>query len=283
MNKKKRKGKYYFNDAPRLKPKSIEDGRHNASRILIIFLLIAMICLITAVLISLLWQPSQEQREQQQSQQQTKYYYPQFVSLKNASYVTMFLPAVDENGNGIATTLIVEGAKGSGRTLVDIENLVFWDDTQTSIRIAKVVAADITNIDVRNYDLVYTIYANASVVGGPSAGAALALATIAILQNKTLNNDIMITGAVDLDGTIGQVSGIIAKAKAAKQLNATLFLVPMGQSTEIVYEIKKDCKKVGDTEFCTIKQVPKILNVGEAADIQVREVVNIQEAMKYFF
>ena len=203
--------------------------------------------------------------------------------LANSTQAIAYLPAVDNEGNGVLTLLSVEAVPGSGRTLVDIDNILFWGDTQHSIRIAKNVASNITGIDANNYDLVYNIYANASVIGGESAGAALTLATISVLQNKPLSKDVIITGTINHDGTIGPVQSILAKAKAARENEALVFLVPLLQSREITYETHKYCDKFGGIEFCKEEQVPKRINISEEAGIEVIEVGSISEAMKYFF
>ncbi|MCS7134541.1 MAG: hypothetical protein NZ889_01635, partial [Candidatus Pacearchaeota archaeon] len=196
--------------------------------------------------------------------------------------VKMYLPAVDSKGEGVITVLFVEAKEGKGRTLVDIDNLLFWADTQHSIRVAKKVAKEITGINLSHYDIIYNIHANASIIGGESAGAALTVATIAALQNKTLREDVMITGTVNHDGSIGPVSGILAKAKAAKKNKANLFLVPLLQSREIIYETKRHCEKIGPAEFCTIEQIPKRINISEEANITVVEVGSVREALDYF-
>jgi len=49
--------------------------------------------------------------------------------LLNSTRAIAYLPAVDKNGSGVITTLVVEAVQGSGRTLVDIDNLLFWADT----------------------------------------------------------------------------------------------------------------------------------------------------------
>ena len=207
---------------------------------------------------------------------------PNFISVGNATLVSINVPAVDAAGNGVSTTLFVEAMPGSGRVLLDINNLLFWADTEHSIRVARLVAANVTGLNVEKYDLVYYIEANASIIGGESAGAALAVATIAALQNKSLNQSVMITGTINHDGTIGPVAGILEKAKAAKDVDATLFLVPLLQSRDVTYETKKHCEKFGFTEICTIEQIPKKVNVGEQTGIMVREVETIQEVLDYF-
>jgi len=195
--------------------------------------------------------------------------------------VTIYIPAVDQYGNGVATKLKVEALSGKGKVLVDINQILFWIDTQQSIQIAKKVAQEITHKDLSNVDLMYTIEANVSLVEGPSAGAAITIATIAALENKTINKSIMITGTINPDGTIGPVGGILAKAKAAKEVGATLFLVPKGQGTQINYVPKKTCEEIGPVIFCRVVYIPEKVDISKEVGIKVVEVSNIQEALKY--
>lgn len=204
-----------------------------------------------------------------------------FVSLSNATLVAMNLPAVDDKGNGIITLLVVEAMPGTGRTLVDIDNLLFWADTQQSIRLSRLVAANIASFDINNYDLIYSIHANASVIGGESAGAALTIATIAAIQNKTIKKDVMITGTINHDGSIGPVSEIFAKATAAKKVGATLFLVPLLQNRDVIYETKEHCENFGPTKICSIEQLPKRIDVSNQTGIEIKEVSSIREALNY--
>jgi uncharacterized protein len=203
------------------------------------------------------------------------------ISARNV--VKLKVPAIDENGNGVLTTLVVEAMPGKGRVLTDIDHLIFFIDTQNSIQIAKSVAQGITGIDTSKIDLIYQIETNASAIGGPSAGAALTIATIAALENKTLNQKVGITGTINFDGTIGPVGGIEEKAKASKQAGIELFLVPEGQGTQINYIPKKECKKIGPIIYCTTEYLINKVDVSESVGIQVKEVKNIQEALKYFF
>ena len=255
-------------------------GMSKGNRILLIILLIIISFLALVMFLNLF---EAEKIVLIKSEPTIEYYHPKFVSFENSTYISMYLPAVDENGQGIITTLGVEAVPGSGRILVDIENLVFWDDTQSSIRTAREVVEKITKKNMSDYDLIYTIYTDANMVGGPSAGSAIVIATIAVINNQTLNENVMITGAINSDGTIGKVTAIKAKAEAAKQINITNFLVPPGQTKETYYEIKKSCNKIGLAETCTIEQIPKERDISEQIGITLTEVSTIEEAMKYFF
>ncbi|MDT7858930.1 MAG: S16 family serine protease [Candidatus Aenigmarchaeota archaeon] len=205
-------------------------------------------------------------------------------NLTEERFVKIYVPAVDNEGKGVATILKVGIKRGDGKILVDINNILFWIDTQQSIQTAKKVAQDITKVDLSKFDLVYSLEnLNASVVGGPSAGAALTIATIAAIENKTLNPKVMITGTINPDGTIGAVGGIIPKAQAAKEVGATMLLVPVGQGTQINYVPEEKCEKIEFFTFCTIIYKKKVEDVGKSVGIKVVEVKDVIDALKYFY
>ncbi len=212
------------------------------------------------------------------------YIYKPYEGLEgsNVSYASVMVPAVDQNGRGVATILDVQVVRGYGRTLTNIDKLLFWTDTQNSIRTARFVAENITRVNLSNYDLIYTIKANATVIEGASAGASLTVATVAALEDSGINTSVMMTGTINHDGTIGPVSEILAKATAAKSVGANLFIVPLTQSTQITYESEKYCEQIGWSQICTIEQIPKRVDISEQAGIYVIEVQTIEEALEYF-
>lgn len=196
--------------------------------------------------------------------------------------ILLKIPAVDRQGKGVVTLLSVKTEEGNGKTLVDIDSLLFFTDTQESIITAKQVASDLTGLNLDEYDITYTLYAEAGSIGGPSAGAALTVATIASLQDLQLREDVMITGRVFQDGSIGEVSAVTAKAIAAKEEGASIFLVPPGQGSETVVETQRTCEVQGNKEICTIERVTTEKNIGEEIGIEVIEVLSIREALDYF-
>lgn len=209
-----------------------------------------------------------------------------YVPLEKKHYNTssIYLLAINSEGKGEAIPLTVEVRPGTGKVLANIDNLLFWIDTQESIQIARDWAARIAGRDPSTFDVIYTIDTNASVVGGPSAGAAFVIATIAALKNVTLNNSVLITGTIQRDGSIGEVGGIYEKGEAAKEVGASTFLVPKGQGTEIKFIPVERCTNIrpGFT-FCEIEYKKKKINISEKIGIRVAEVGNITEAVRYFF
>lgn len=202
--------------------------------------------------------------------------------VQSSNTVTLDAPAVDNSGNGVVTLLRVEARPGTGRTLVDINGILFFVDTQNSIQIATEVAANYTHVKLSDIDLIYSVETNASVIEGPSAGAALTISTIAALEGKQLNHSVMITGTINPDGSIGPVGGIPAKAKASKDAGATLFLVPQGQGIQTTYTPVQQCQQIGLITYCTTEYKASSVDVSKDLGINVAQVNNIQDALPYF-
>lgn len=70
-------------------------------------------------------------------------------------------------------------------------------------------------------------------VGGPSAGLAFALALMHEFgRNVTRGRRVVVTGALDLDGTVLPVGGIEQKVIGARRAGADLMLVPAGDNAQ---------------------------------------------------
>lgn len=249
----------------------------------IVILLILVICLFFSQILA---QPKVSIIKMVERTEETKImeirYVRENVSL---SKTTAKLVAVDEEGNGVTADLSVVARAGEGRILVNIERLLFWVDTQYSMQVARKVAFDYLNISddyASTIDLIYTIKTNGTIVGGPSAGASLAVATIAALQNKTLREDTVITGRVDVDGSIKPVGEILAKALAAKEEGFSRFLIPAGQGEQVYYQKEESCELIGLMRICRIEYIPARISVEEEVDIDVIEVKDIAEVVEAF-
>lgn len=72
-------------------------------------------------------------------------------------------------------------------------------------------------------------------IGGPSAGLAHALGIFDALdrEDRAAGRRIVATGTIDLQGVVGPIGGVDAKAVAAEHGDADLFLVPLGQLKEV--------------------------------------------------
>jgi uncharacterized protein len=197
----------------------------------------------------------------------------------------IFVPAVDAEGNGRLAKFTVEAEPGDGKILANIDHLLFFVDTQFSIQTARDVAEDVTGIDTSKYNLIYDIEAETNgtaAVEGPSAGAALAIATIAALEDKDLDPEVMITGSVNSDGTIGKIGGIPEKAEIARELGARVFLVPAGQGLENSGTVETACEEIGRMKICRTDYVPTQSVETDESGLIIKEVSTIEEAVQYF-
>jgi len=143
----------------------------------------------------------------------------------------MPLLAVRERAGGYegsVADLYLEVMPGTGRVFMETFPLTKLD-TQISTRFAKDVACDYLNVNCDEYDFFYTIKADSPIVGGPSAGAAVAILTVAMLEGFDLNEEIAMTGTINSGGLIGPVGSLLAKIDAASQIGIKTVLVPQGE------------------------------------------------------
>ena len=134
----------------------------------------------------------------------------------------------DETVGGVAE-LFLEVRPGSGRVFIN-SFPVSRTDTQFSTRFANEIACDFLEADCSRHDFLYTINAGSSIVGGPSAGAAMTVLTVAALDKQPLREDVAMTGTINSGGLIGPVAGVPAKALAAERAGITTVVAPVFSS-----------------------------------------------------
>lgn len=195
--------------------------------------------------------------------------------------VRTYIVGTTEDGEGVVSSAWARAEPGVGKILVDIKSLFFWIDIQNSIRTASSFSRDYLEIERDEHDLTYSMDLNVSIIGGPSAGAALTVATMAALKNSSINDDVVMTGTVEPDGTIGKVGEIVPKAKAVDEKAFDRFLVPEGQSVQMTYTKEESCR-TGDIDICRTEYREEKVDVDEQVDVDVIEVENIEEALNYF-
>ncbi len=164
---------------------------------------------------------------------------------------------------GIAD-LYLEIKPGSGRVFLETFPLT-KTDTQMSARFGKAIACDLIDKPCDDVDFFYTITSGSAIVAGPSAGAAIAVLTVALLEDLKINEAYAITGTINSGGLIGPVGGLKAKVEAAKKIDLTKVFIPVG---ELIVKI--------DNNTVDLKNLSKQL------DIEIIEVSSLSEAVKHF-
>ncbi len=193
--------------------------------------------------------------------------------------------AVSNNDEGVVGDLTVRLIPGSNNVLVNTNP--FTDtDIQYSANKAVEVAKQKSDYKLkRDFLFDYKAGDNAQLIGGESAGAASTVALIAAIENKTIRKDTAITGTIESDGTIGEVGGVIEKAKAISDAGYKRFIVPKGQSN-ITYDVRQVSEEPTDFGFTirNVKYVPKTLDLKTEAkkewNLDIIEASNIDDALK---
>lgn len=193
---------------------------------------------------------------------------------KESKPVTLLVPAIEkvnDTERGVMAILQIYTREGNGHIFIDTMPLTEID-TQTSARIAREVVSSLLDLDMNNYDLFIIIRSDSPAVGGPSAGAAIAIGTIASLLNLSLKPNVVITGTINIDGTIGGVGGIIEKARAAAESNATMLLIPKGQGIVQGVDIKNYAKSKWNITVIEVRDVIEALKYMSGYEIKAKEI-----------
>ncbi|NOR84806.1 hypothetical protein GQ473_01700 [archaeon] len=192
--------------------------------------------------------------------------------------------AISENTKkAVMGKIIVEIVDGSSATLVDINPFV-ETDIQESATTAAEYAKTHSNRNLENKSIIYRFEVNRNtiLVGGPSAGTAMAVATIAAIEDKQLKSDALVTGAITADGLIHPVGSIFEKVKGAGKHNISLFLIPSGQKETIIFEKKLVTDDILGFRIVRIKQIPTKIDVityaKENYNMTIKEISAIDEA-----
>lgn len=195
------------------------------------------------------------------------------------------VPLVADRSTGDGEEGILLGAEvvvtnGTGHVFVDT-NPYTQVDLQGSARLAAMVASDILGIDEKAYDFYYIIDISSPIIGGPSAGGALTVATIAAINKWPLKPNVVMTGTINPDGSIGPVGGIPFKLKAAAAKNAELFMIPEGQGNVTV--INTSTRSRGALIITDEKEEKvDVIELGKKLNVTVKEVNTIQEVVLEF-
>ncbi|MFH1849715.1 MAG: S16 family serine protease [archaeon] len=151
------------------------------------------------------------------------------VSAKESHVRLLAVTETPQGYEGSVADLYLFIKPGSGRVFIDTFPITKVD-TQMSTRFAKEIACAALKVDCSRNDFFYMIRAESSIIGGPSAGAAIAALTYATLAGQDIKEGVSVTGTINSGGVVGSVSGVKAKIDAAHRSGLKKVLVPFGAS-----------------------------------------------------
>lgn len=127
----------------------------------------------------------------------------------------------------VGTTLTVGYVRDGDPDTVEITTAPDAEDGETP-RVGVAIAEEM--------DVPFELRIELDRIGGPSAGLLFALGIIDKLEPEDLTGGAVIagTGSIDEQGNVGAIGGVPQKLVAARDVGATLFLVPAGNCAEAV-------------------------------------------------
>lgn len=191
----------------------------------------------------------------------------------------------DVQYEGTTMNIKVDIRDGTGLVLVNTQTPT-GVDFQTSAKTAVHVAELYTNADLSNKDVIFSIASQnqneLQAVDGPSAGMAMTVLLVLELENKEINDKILLTGTIQADGSIGAVGGVPQKAEAAGKYGAKIFIVPKGEATTYVQECTE--KREGAFYFRNCKSAPHDLSpdLEQKYGMKVVEATDLKSVLQYF-
>ena len=206
--------------------------------------------------------------------------------------VTVYAPAVastDDGYVGVMSTITVTiQSNGSGKVFVDTLPLTQVDmqgSARLAVKVASALVKNDANCDINPgfFDYFFVVRTDAPVIGGPSAGGIMTVATVALLENWPLDEHTIMTGMINPDGSIGPIGGIPYKVDAAYEVGAKRFLIPKGQGTylETILETVTN-NGWTQTQIKTVTRNIKDYVVSKGYDIEVVEVEDVNQAVNNF-
>lgn len=117
---------------------------------------------------------------------------------------------------------------------------------------------------------------------GPSAGTALTITILSLLTNNKIQNDVAITGEINLSGDVMAIGGLRSKLYGAKHAGCTLALFP-SDNIEDYNKIRQECHDLFDDTFrvvpvSTLSEV--IPHVFDSTDGFSKELSNLKTVAK---
>lgn len=179
---------------------------------------------------------------------------------------------------GRKADLYLEIKPGKGRVFLDTRPLTKLD-TQISTRFAKEIACSYIDFNCDKYDFIYTIKAESPIIGGPSAGAAVSILTIAVLKGWDIDENTSISGTINSGGLIGPVGSLKEKIDAAAKHGINKVLVPKGERFIPLEDISEIFKNLSRN---VTNETLDLVEYGNKSGIIVQEVIDLGEALYEF-
>lgn len=177
-----------------------------------------------------------------------------------ASRTTQFDAAgISDLGKGVIVRFEVSSSPGTGKTLVNVANARYKEDTEQSFLDARLAAEKALGADFKTTDLTLEVKGDQSYVSGESAGSAFAIAIIANNLGRKVRSNAAISAALGEDGfTLEPIGGADEKILSAIENGKTLFVISTGQDLRYESDL---AKKITIARVSNIRQAFQLMVV----------------------
>ncbi len=194
-----------------------------------------------------------------------------------------FFQSVEYQGTVMSITVDIRD--GTGLVLVNTA-IPTGVDFQTSAKTAVSVAQEYTNADLSEKDIIFSITAKSNeelqAVDGQSAGMAMTVLLVMEIENRSINDTVLLTGTIQPDGTMGPIGGVAEKADAAGKYGAKTFIVPRGQAITMVQECEESQNGPFLYKSCKSEAKPLSPITEEKYGMIVIEATDLASVLDYF-
>lgn len=230
-----------------------------------------------------------EQPQKEQPKQIEKIIEKEITKEKEPDIKTRTTPVLAYNRQtqkGIVGYVEISTIPGKGDILIDVRPFNSPDVQKSTENAVKAAMKEAKLQQIPYKDIKIKFYIDSEAVGGNSAGLPIALATLALLQNKQLKKEVAATGTIDEKGNIGKVGGILQKAEAASKKGIRTFLIPRGEgeitATTPHYLVDATGKRIEKLAPVT-RKINAIHEARSRWNIDLQQTATLTEAKKYAF
>jgi len=148
------------------------------------------------------------------------------VNVKGEIMTIHGIGVYNDSTGGELIDIILEVKVGTGKSFFDVTEHFFTEDIQESMQIVRDNVERQSAVNMNTKDIYVSVDLTTSYIGGTSASAYMGIALIALLEGKTMDPNVLMTGTLDELGYILPVGNVDKKVAIVDESKFTKMLVP---------------------------------------------------------
>lgn len=166
------------------------------------------------------------------------------------------LPVAERTGELLVTGIVEEEEQGSEGKKTRRKSMA-----RSSVENVLTVLKRQMGIEPRNFDI-HVNFPGGGPVDGPSAGIAIATATISAIRQQKVDNYLAMTGELSIRGRVKPIGGVAAKIEAAMQAGCKRVLIPKENWQERFAKLSEEI------EIIPVEELTQVLELALASEIK---------------